>query len=277
MIYYAVDNFLAGSDVVISSSSEDPLYVLDYLHNERPSKPFRFTGHGSAGNPEWVCVEFDAPKRVTLAALFNHNLTALAGANDALVLKGCDDPCAGSGGCDWSLPDYSHSIKDRLVDGWNDLFHFIDETRLAYRLEVIDETNVHAIELGEYFLGQKTALFTARLLPGRSESPQLHRFMNVTPYGQHWAASLADSVTLELVASNLNDPHQVDAVRRMILAVHANNGRFIIVPNPAYPFVYYVFLENDNGFMAQVVRGLDRELTDWTFSLRTLAKGIMLL
>lgn len=277
MVLYAIDNFLAGTDVAVISSSEDTLYVLENLWNRRPSKPFRFTGHGSVGNPEWVCAEFDAPKNVTIAALFNHNLTALTGGNDALVLKACDDPCAVSGGCDWATPDYSHSLQDRLIDHWNDLYHVIDETRLSYRLEVIDESNPVEVELGEFFLGELTELDSARLSPGRVESPTLYRFLNVTPYGQHWAESLSNSVSLSLTVTNLNDPAQVDAVRVMIEAVHANGGRFVIVPNDAFPFVYYVFLENDGGFMRQIFRGSDCELLEWTFELRTLTKGISLL
>ncbi len=65
MIYYAIENLLARSNTAISSSSEDALYVAENLYNKRPSKPFRFTGVGLAGVPEWVCVEFEAPTRVT--------------------------------------------------------------------------------------------------------------------------------------------------------------------------------------------------------------------
>jgi hypothetical protein len=274
MVLYAINNFLAGDDVVITSSSEDALYVHENLYNERPSKPFRFTGHGAVGNPEWICAEFDAPKQVMLAAIFNHNLTTLGGANDILLLKGCASGC---GVCTWATPAWSLSLKDRLISGWNDLYRLINEIHLAYRLEIIDALNPAAVELGEVFLGEYTALSSARLSPGRAESPQLHRFLNVTPYGQHWAESLADSITLNLTVSNLNNPAQVDAVRQMILAIHANNGRFVIIPDHTFPFAYYVFLENDGGFMRQIVRGPECELLEWTFQLRTLTKGINLL
>lgn len=280
MLYYSIANYLAGTDVTISVSSEDALYVQEWLYNKRPSKPFRFTGHGTAGNPEYICIEFDAPKLVEIAALFNHNLTALAAANDEVTFKGCDDPCdlSGSGACDWDTPDYEHDLKPHLVTGWNDVYHVLSQTRLAYRFDFIDSTNADGyVEVGEAFLGALGALSTAHLKPGRAESPQLYRAANVTPYGQHWTEAFSHSVTLDLTVTNLNDPATVDAVRTMLLAVHANGGVFVVVPNHRFPFVYYVHLESDGGFMAQVVRGQDCEWSEWTFNLRTLTKGIVLL
>jgi hypothetical protein len=277
MVRYVTENFLAGTDVALEASSEDALYVLENLSNGRPSKPFRFTGHGTAGAPEYICVEFDAPKLITFFGLFNHNLTNLAAVADALILKGCDLPCVESGSCDWLVPDEEHSVKDRLVDGWNDLYHLFNSTRLAWRLEVIDTTNPAAVELGEMVLGQWTALTAARLQPGRQESPSLYRQSHKTHYGQHWDESLAYNVNLELVVSNLNNPAQVDAVRQMIMAVHNAGGHFIIIPSEDFPFCYYVALVKDSDFMSQVTRGFTRELTTWTFSLETLTKGVRLL
>lgn len=274
MVLYLTENLLSGTDVAITSSSEDALYVLENLHNGRPSKPFRFTGKGAAGNPEWICAEFDAPKLVTFIAVFNHNLTALAGGNDSLVLKACDLGCAI---CPWATPGFQHSLKDRLITGWNDLFHIFNQTRLAFRLEVIDESNPADVEIGELYLGEYTALPDARVKPGRSESPTLYRQKHKTHYGQHWTESLSHNVALDLVITSLNNPSQVDAVRTMILAIHGAGGHFVIVPDDSKPFCYYVSLENEGNFMAEVARGLDSEVSEWTFRLESLTKGITLL
>jgi len=278
MFYYAVVNFLAGSDATIVVSSEDSLYVAENLFNRRPSKPFQFAGVGAVGDPEFICVEFENPKRVSLAAIFNHNLD-LGEPTDELVLAGCDNGCqsSGSGGCDWDNPDYEMSLQDRIVADWNDAYKLIDETRLAYRLSVIDGGNDQAVEIGEFFLGEAVALSSAYLQPGRAESPQLYRHANVTYYGQHWLQSLSESITLELTIASMNDPDVVDAVRKMIMAIHNGGGKFVMVPNDQHPFVYYVALENDGGFMSQIARGFDCELTEWSLSLRTLTKGIALL
>lgn len=280
MIYIAIENLLAGSGVAINASSEDALYVAENLYNGRPSKPFRFTDHGTAGNPEWICAEFDAPKQVTIAALFNHNLTALAAGGDEVSFKGCDDPCdmSGSGSCDWDFPDYEHGLEPHMVADWNDLYHVLNQTRLAYRFDFIDSTNPDGyVEVGEAFLGVYTALTTAHLKPGRKESPVYYRWRNITPYGQHWMESLSYSVNLGLTVTNLGDPNVVDSIRVILQAIHEANGRFVIVPNSAHPFVYYVALENDSGFMAQIARGFECEANEWTFELMTLTKGIKLL
>ena len=277
MILYAIENYLAGSDVAaLSSSSEDALYVRENLYNERPSKPFRFTGIGIVANPEWVCVEFDAPKRVTFAAIFNHNLI-LTGVGSELSLKGSDTGCDDSA-TDWDVPDYELDISGRVVADWNDLYATLDQTRLAFRVDVIDPANADGYgELGELFLGQYGALSSARLSPGRAESPRLFRSFNETYYGQYWIEPLSSSLTMELRIANLGDPRQVDSLRTLVLAIHAAGSRFVVVPNDRQSFVYYVALENESGFMEQIARGIECEAAFWTLSLRTLTKGIALL
>jgi len=274
MIYYATANLLAGDDVTITGSSEDALYVFENIYNRRPSKPFRFTGIGSAGNPEWLAFEFDAAKGVSLLGIFNHNMTALAGIDDALVLKGSATTAALQ---NWASPPWSIDLKGRIVSGWNDIYQALDLAYRTYRLEVIDTAQTAGyVELGEVMLAEYTALANARVQPGRQESPELHWIRNKTAFGQHWNEPLAHSVKLTLEIWNLNNPAQVDSVRTMITAIHAAGGQFVIVPNPSLPFAYYVVLANDGGFMQSVARGLTSEVSAWTLELETLTKGIIL-
>jgi len=275
MVLIIIDNLLAGDDVTLSSSSEDTLYVLENLYNGRPSKPFRFTGIGAVGVPEWICAEFDAPKNVTFAGIFNHNLTALAGGNDSLLLKADDGTCAGA---TWAAPDYQVDLKTRIVENWNDIYRTLSQTRLSYRFEFIDTANTHGhVEVGELVLGVYTGLDSAYLKPGRVEDPKYYSWRNVTPYGQHWQESLSYGLRLDLTVTNLGDPGTVDAVRVILQAIHAANGRFVIVPNHLNPMAYYVALESDGGFMANIMRGPGCEANEWTFELMTLTKGIRLL
>lgn len=74
---YVIPN-LIDVDTLCCVSSEDPVYVKEFLYCERPSKPFRFTGIGAPAAPEWICVTLDGVQPVSFAAIFNHNLTALA-------------------------------------------------------------------------------------------------------------------------------------------------------------------------------------------------------
>lgn len=278
-ILYLTENLITGSDVTLLSSSESTLYVLEnlfeYPNYARPSKPFRTTGIGAAGNPEYVAAEFDAGKAVTFFGLFNHNLTALAGGNDALVLKGSSLAHAAA---NWAAPDFSVDLKARLITGWNDLYKVIGYSSRTYRLEMIDTANTDGyLELGDVVIGNHSTLSNARLQPGRKESPRYYRAKNVTPYGQDWNESYADSVTLDLEIWNANDPAQIDAVRTMLQAVQEAGGHFIVVPDSGAKWCYYVSLENDGGFMQSIARGQTAEVSAWTLELRTLTKGISLL
>jgi hypothetical protein len=277
MILYAIENYLAGLDATIISSSEDPLYTLDHLYNIRPSYPFRFTGIGSSGDPEWICIEFDTPKTITLAGIFNHNFI-LSESGDELSLKGCDSGCGSSGGdCDWDNPDYELDLSGRIVQDWNDLFQALNQTRLAYRLDIIDEANPDGyLEIGDFFLGEYTSLPNSHLKPGRQESPRFFNYRNVTPYGQHWNASLSYSISLNFQVTHLDDPRQVNGIRNMLMAIRENNGRFVIVPDHRQNFIYYVMMEEDEDFMSQIIRGSECDVTEWTFHLHTLTKGIIL-
>jgi hypothetical protein len=273
-ILYVTQNLLAGNDVAITASSEDVLYVIENLYNKRPSKPFRFTGKGAAGAPEWVACEFTAAKVVNFFGLFNHNLTALVGANDALILKGSATTAALQ---DWANPPWSLDLKSRLITGWNDLYQAINQNYRTYRLEAIDTAQPLAfVEIGELVLAQSVELPDAHITPNRRESPELTRIMNITPYGQHWLESLSHSVSLNLEIVNMSDPRQIDAVRTMILAIHAAGGQFILVPNSNAKFAYYAVLKNDGGFMTSIARGDIAEVTAWTLELETLVKGILL-
>lgn len=277
-ILYLTDNLITGTDATLLSSSEDSLYVLenlsDYPNYARPSKPFRTTGIGSAGNPEYLAVEFDAAKAVTFFGLFNHNLTALSGVNDALLLKGSSLAHAAA---NWAAPDFSLDLEDRLVSGWNDLYKSVSYNSRTYRLEMIDTANAYGyLEVGDFVFGNYTALSNARLQPGRRESPVFYRAKNVTPYGQDWNESYSDSVTLDLEIWNANNPAQIDAVRTMLKAIQDAGGHFIIVPDSNAKWCYYVALKNDGGFMQSIARGDTAEVSAWTLELETLVKGVCL-
>jgi len=56
-LLYAIENQI-DVDTLCCVSSEDSTYLMEYLYNQRPSMPFRFTGSGSVGNPEWICIDF---------------------------------------------------------------------------------------------------------------------------------------------------------------------------------------------------------------------------
>lgn len=273
-ILYLTSNLASGTDATLLSLSEDTLYARENAYCGRPSKPYRTTGLGAVGSPEYLAVQFDAPKAVNFFALFNHNLV-LGAAGDALTLKGSGYTNAGA---TWASPDYSIDLTDRMISGWNDLYKLIGYNSRTYRLEMIDSANpLGYLELGELFLGNFAELSNAHIQPGRKESPQYYRAKNVTLYGQDWNESYSDSVTLDLEIWNANDPAQIDAVRAMLQAIQDAGGHFVIVPDSGAKWCYYVALKNDGGFMQSIARGDTAEVSAWTLELETLVKGVCLL
>ena len=113
--------------------------------------------------------------------------------------------------------------------------------------------------------------------PGQADGPVLNRNVNVTHYGQIWSSAYAEARTFDMIIKNMGDPRQVSELEIFLKAVHDNGGRFVIIPRDDLGFCYYVFLQNERDFAAQVSKGLTGELYDYKLSLITLTEGIRLL
>jgi len=279
-VRYLIENII-DETTLCCTSSEDDLYVKEFLYNKRPSKPFRFTGVGSAGDPEWICIEstVSGGERVTFAGIFNHNLTALAGGNDELRLKFCSDPCEESGSCDWDAPDVEIDLKPRMITNRNDLYRITDQTYPSIRFDFIDENNGDGfIEVGELVLGLVQSFGAGvHLQPGRADGPAFYRGNKRTDYGMDWPVKLADSERLDLTFVNVGDPTVQDEIQTFLLAVENSGGKFIIVPDDALKFCYYVMIDKDSDFAERGPYCPTDELRTWTMPLKTLSKGIRLL
>lgn len=276
MILYAITNFI-NDYTPLYSSSEDSVYVLENVYNKRPSKPFRFTGQGSPGNPEWICVDLTENRLVTFVGIFNTNLMLIGSADD-LTLKACSNICRGeSNACNWDAPDFSKSLVADLKANHKNICSRFSHTNRYWDLDIIDQDNPYPVEIGEWFLGQWQQFSNAYLQPGQSDGPKLKRNVNVTHYGQIWSSSYANARTFDMTIKNIGDPRQVSELEVFIKAVHDNGGRFVIIPRDDLGFCYYVFLENEEDFAQQIQKGLTGELYDYKLSLITLTEGISLL
>lgn len=277
MILYAIENYI-NDYTPLYSSSEDDVYVLENLYNKRPSKPFRFTGNGVPGDPEWVCVDLNEDKLVTFVGLFNTNLM-LIGSADELTIKACSGVCRGESGvgCNWDAPDFEQNLADNLKANHKNICDRFSHTNRYWDLDIIDQDNPYPPELGEWFLGQWRQFTDAHLQPGQADGPILQRNVNVTHYGQIWSSAYADARTFEMTIKNIGDPRQVSELEVFLKEVHANGGRFVIIPRDDLGFCYYVFLQNESDFAQQINKGLTGELYDYKLSLITLTEGISLL
>lgn len=163
--------------------SEDPLYKVKNIYNERPSLPYRTKavagvspGIGEPGAPEHICIDLGTHSGVihdvTFVGIFNHNLsTPLAVDDDLLTLKGCDDACPDEiGACGWehsamcytdltSMPSdlCSECTGKQPIADFRNLWHKVDcaPGHRYWLLEIVDQGNADGyIEIGELVLGQ---------------------------------------------------------------------------------------------------------------------------
>lgn len=273
---YVITN-LVNSTTLDSVSSEDALYIQENLYNIRPSLPFRFTGVGSTGNPEWICVEFSVPRKITFVGLFNTNFVRNHH-SDYLTLKGCDTGC-GSGGCNWAAPGFTLDLLPRWVKDHRNIYSKLDERRLAWQLEIISSRNPDGLlEIGDYVLGNWSKFSkNVHLTPGRDDGPTFNMGNQETYYGQSWRNYQAEKETFELRFTNTGDINVVDEFQVFVKAVQRQGGAFILIPDDNTPFAYYVMIDKMDQFARRVMYGSAGELREWSITLNTLTEGIFLI
>lgn len=301
-VTYVIENYI-DVNTLDSVSSEDPsgFYDMERLYNERPSWPLRFTDKGSAGDPEWICVDMGEEKRVTFAGIFNHNLTATP---ERFSLKGAVCGCLESAGCDWETldpvtgyaweEDMKERIRSRTVCKHEYIFpnscEKMDHTQQYYRFDFIDTENDEDIEIGEAVLGEWCQFErNVHLQPGRPDGPSFYMGSQETHYGQDWPAYFSYNEEFTLVFKNINDIRNLDELQVFLIRVQRNGGRFIIIPDDDaffgldmdteeyYPLCYYVIVKNMRDYATRLIHGWDKDLREWTLELKTLTTGLKLL
>lgn len=252
---YATTNLLDVSSLH-SVSSEDTLYVKENLYCQRPSKPFYFTSKLN----QWVKLNFAAaPQRITLVAAFNHNLTAAA-----------DCHVQGNAADAWPGTDVGH-VPWRLYDKY---LRF-DQTFAWWRFWVDDPTNPVNPRIGELFFGQWTAFPNAYVQPGREDGSTFFAVEQQTSYGQDWDVYLSEAERFKITLANINDSATLDAVQQFLTAIAGPAGRFVFIPDPAKPHVYFVKVVGSPS-ASRPIYG-PKELRNWSIELKALTRGITLL
>lgn len=274
---YVIDNFISSDTPLCSSSINAAAWVsLDLIYNKRPSKPFRWVGHGTPAAPEWICVDLLQAQNVTFCGVFNHNFR-LAGSADSLLIQGCNLPCRGiSGGCNWDAAEME-SLADRLVNNFRNLYEVIDFTYRYFTLEIVDQNNPYPVEVGDWVLGNAERFTNARLQPYMADGPMFKRTRSTTHYGQNWQQSLSEAYTLDVEIIVSGAANQIDELHYFLRRVHNNGGVFILIPREDLPFAFYVFIENEADFANQLARGRVRKAYSYKLKLQSLTEGISLL
>lgn len=283
-VKYSITN-LVDVDTLIDVYSEDDVYVMENLYNGRPSKPYRSTGIGAVGTPEWICVAFPTPRMISLVALFNHNLTALNGVGDELRFKGCDLGCE-SPECNWDAPDDEIDLSGELIEvakadrpTFENLYFRTKMRRPNYRLDVIDQNNTDGyIEIGEYFLGNwEDFSSTCFLQPGRADSPMYFKGDQRTFMGQDWLSYYSKSKEMTLTFRNINTPDQVNEIEVFLDRVHQNGERVVIIPDKDSKFCFMMQITDSSGFGQRVVYGEEGAAMTYNIPMKALTTGVILL
>jgi len=286
-IAYVIENYI-NKDIPITVSSENAggFYNKENIYNTRPSLPLRFTGKGTFAIPEWICIDMEAPKKVTFAGIFNHNLTI---APEIFDLQGNNVGCA-AGGLLVNMID--RILSDTICGGeYTDIFENscsrFDKIFQYYRFRFSDTTNSDGfVEVGEVVLG-KWCKFGNQvyLQPGRPDGPMFFMSNQKTYYGQDWSAYYSYAEHFTLTFKNINNVNNRDELHSFLIRVQQNGGKFILIPDfddgnyqAGYKErCYYVIIENQSDYANRLIHGWNSELREWTLELKTLTSGIKLL
>jgi len=259
---YSAVNLLTDS-TLIDTSTEDPIYIDDYLYDSRPSRPFYFTAKAA----QWVLIDLGAKTPVTLLACFNHNFkSAATGAN--LKIQANDNNIWGGGP---GIPPVDLQMTWREFD----FYRLFNEDRRWWRFYLEDATNPLFPRIGDLWLGAWSRFTGAHVQPVREDAPEVFAVEQVTPYGQDWDAYLSTSKRFRISIVNINDPAVVDQFETFIDAVGGPAGRWVFIPDSTKPHVYMVKIVG-NPTAIRPIYGT-KELREWSFELKVLTRGITLL
>jgi hypothetical protein len=253
---YIATNLL-DVDTLDSVSTEDAIYVKEHLYNNRPSKPFRFTDK----DDEWIKIDFGAAQKITHISIFNHDLTA------AVDLR-----LQGNAADAWGAPTYNKALTWQAYS----LYYHFTETFRWWRLFVDDPTNANDPQIGELFIGEHSEFSNGFVQPGWEQELGFSIAEEKTYFGQNWDYYLSDCKKFNIKIQNLNDPANIDDLEAFFRSIGGSAGRFVFIPHDDYPYCFLVKIENTSIPNLQIVRG-DKDLNEWTMTLKTLVRGIRLL
>jgi hypothetical protein len=234
---------------------------MDFLYNRRPSKPFRFTAKAA----QWIKADFTTPQLITHASIFNHNFieSGLSGGSDIRLQANNADA--------WGAPAYNQALTWKLYS----MYRHLSQTQRWWRLYVDDAGNTVYPQVGELILGQHAEFSNGWVQPEWGQGLNFTIAEAKTYFGQDWDYYLSHCQNFRLTIRNLNDPSTIDDVEQFFTDILGTAGRFVLIPNDALPFCFYVKAQAKDINYEQFVRGT-RDLNDWSINLKTLTQGITL-
>ena len=262
-IIYAAGN-LNDVNTVLSVTSEDTVYIKEWMYNRRQSKPFRFTA--KSGNQ--ILIDGGAGGiSPTIAALMNHNLAGTSGGGAFLCkIKGDDNNPPGGG---WDAPTYSRDIAWHTLN----MYKLLDgaPTYRYWLLDIDDFDNaLTGCNIGEFVLTE-WGTFSRGVEPGSRRSHEHLIFDNETPYGQRWKAFKATRDAFSVSFPAFTDTKYRSEVQAFFDALQG-----------VYPFVFIPDEDEDDCWYMEVPNILEAErqfkdCNSFTLDLIEQTRGITIL
>jgi len=253
---YITPNLL-DVDSLESVSSEDAIYVKEYLYNNRSSKPFRFT----AKLAQYIRLHWAVAQNVTHISIFNHDVTAAA----TFQIQALD-------GAAWGAPAYTQNLT------WQEysLYEHLNQTYQWWQIYINDPGHTTFPQIGELYFGQHAEFTNGYVQPDWQQNLDFAIAGEETYFKQDWDYYLSDCKKFHIKIKNLNDPANIDDLETFFRSIGGSAGRFVFIPNDAQPYCFLVKIENTSIQNLQIVRGTN-DLNEWTMTLKTLVRGIRLL
>lgn len=260
---YVKGNF-ANVNTLLSVTSEDAVYVKEWIYDRRQAKPFRFTA--KSGNQ--ILIDGGAGGiSPTIAGIMNHNLAGTSGGGAFLCkIKGDDNNPPGGG---WDAPAYSRDIAWHTLN----MFKLLDgaPTYRYWLLDIDDFDNpLTGCEIGEFILSTWAA-FPSNYAPGSRNAAKYIQFDNETPFGQRWRAFAAKQKQFNVSFEGITNAQMVSEMEAMFDDLDGIHP-FIFIPDSTEPDCWYVECPD--------ILDIDREcknVNNFSLELKEQTRGITIL
>jgi len=248
-IRYAIDNFI-DSNTLSSVSTEDTLYVKEWMYNARQSKPFRMTA--KTGN---IVFDFGAA-RPDIFCILNHNLSNAA----TITLEFDNDPP------NWGAPADSINLTWNELNIWES---FTKDYRWQ-RLVFADAGNAANLSFGE-IVATTYGTFTRNYNWGNSDILRFIKTDAVTKHKQRWRSFLAKGRAFNLQFSNITDALLVSEIEAFYEDFNGVDP-FVFIPDDGEVNCWYVYCLNDLSVTREFI-----DVNNFSLSLEEQTRGINLL
>jgi len=258
---YAVSNLITES-TLDSVSSEDTLYVKEYLYDERQSKPFRWTSNTA----EWILIDLGSDIPVRFVSLLLHDFVNPGTLQMQGYLQATGKPT------DCSDPaDFTETLS--LCPENDNIFkRFAASVTCRYWLLCVTDVSAPAnMGLGQLFMATDGTQFTRNYDWGFSERLVIVSANQQTGYGQTWASHKAEYMEFEISFSGIEDDDIEGEWLTFIKAVK-KNVPFIYVPDDSDDKCWYVLNMSDWDLNREFI-----DLTNFSLELREQSRGIAVL